>query len=148
MRRRFQGLASTALSTTEVPDGAFLVRVDQVRYSRERQKPFYTLRFFVLEPKPLAGRTFSGRLYCTPKLLWKFSWFLRDFGYDPELLGRDEVEEKGLIGLRGVVKLSHTMVDGRALVNLDAFAPTGTWESISSPAPPPVRCWSRDRDCS
>jgi len=139
MRRRFQGLASTAQEGREVPDGVFLVRVDQVRYSRERQKPFYTVRFSVLEPKPLAGRTFSGRLYCSPKALWKFSWFLRDFGYDPELLGRDEVEEKGLIGLRGVVKLSRTVVNGRTLVNLEAFAPAGAWESISSPAPPPLR---------
>ena len=139
MRRRFQGLASTARAAAEIPDGVFLVRVDQVRYSRERQKPFYTVRFSVLEPEPLAGRTFSGRLYCTQKALWKFSWFLRDFGYDPELLGRDEVEEKNLIGLRGVVKLSHTVVNGRMLVNLDAFAPAGTWESISSPAPPPMR---------
>ena len=139
MKRRFQGLASTAQANADVPDGVFLVRVDQVRYSRERQKPFYTVRFSVLEPKPLAGRTFPGRLYCTPKALWKFSWFLRDFGYDPELLGRDEVEEKGLIGLRGVVKLSHTVVSGRTLVNLDAFAPTGAWESISSPATPPLR---------
>jgi len=139
MKRRFQGLASTAQTNTEVPDGVFLVRVDQVRYSRERQKPSYTVRFSVLEPGPVAGRTFPGRLYCSPKALWKFSWFLRDFGYDPELLGRDEVEEKGLIGLRGVVKLSHTVVNGRTLVNLDAFAPAGAWESISSPASLPLR---------
>jgi len=130
MKRRFQGLASTSQANTEVSDGVFLVRVDQVRYSRERQKPFYTLRFSVLEPEPLAGRTFSCRLYCTPKALWKFSWFLRDFGYDPELLGRDEVEEKGLIGLRGAVKLSHTVVNGRTLVNPDAFAPAGAWAGI------------------
>ncbi|MFZ3211576.1 MAG: hypothetical protein WA188_08680 [Terriglobales bacterium] len=138
MKRRFQGLASTA-QAAEVPDGVFLVRVDRVRYSQERQKPFYTVRFSVLEPAPLAECTFSGRLYCTPRALWKFSWFLRDFGCDPEPLGRDEVEEKGLIGLRGVVKLSHTVVNGRTLVNLDAFAPAGAWESISSPTPPPLR---------
>ena len=137
MKRRFQGLASTAQTKTEVPDGVFLVQVDQVRYSRERQKPFYTVRFSVLEPEPLAGR-FSGRLYCTSKALWKLSWFLRDFGYDPELLSRDEVEEKGLIGLRGVVKLSHTVVNGRTLVNLDAFAPAGAWVSIASPATPAI----------
>ncbi len=41
MKRRFQGLASTAQANAEVPDGVFLVRVDQVRYARERQKPFY-----------------------------------------------------------------------------------------------------------
>jgi len=139
MKRRFQGLASTLTAEAEIADGVFLVRVDQVGYSRERQKPFYTVRFSVLEPEPLAGRAFSGRLFCTRKALWKFSWFLRDFGYDPELLGRDEVEEKGLIGLRGVVKLSHTVVNGRTLVNLDAFAPAGAWESISSPAPSPRR---------
>ena len=139
MRRRFHGLASTAQANTEVPDGVFLVRVDQVRYSKERQKPFYTVRFSLLEPEPLAGRTVSSRLYCSPKTLWKFSWFLRDFGYDSELLGRDEVEEKNLIGLRGVVKLSHTVVNGRTFVNLDAFAPAGAWESISSPVPPPLR---------
>ena len=137
MRRRFQGLASSVQANVDVPDDVFLVRIDQVWYSRERQKPFYTIRFSVLEPQLLAGRTFSGRLYCTQKALWKFSWFLRDFGYDSELLDRDEVEEKGLIGLRGVVKLSHTVVNGRTLVNLDAFAPAGAWESISSPAPPP-----------
>jgi hypothetical protein len=139
MKRRFQGLSSTAQANAEVPDGVFLVRVDQVRHSRERQKAFYTVRFSVLEPEPLAARTLCGRLYCTPKALWKFSWFLRDFGYDLELLGRDEVEEKGLIGLRGVVKLSHVVVSGRTVINLDAFAPAGAWGSISSPAPPPLR---------
>ena len=139
MRRRFQGLASSAQANSEVPDGVFLVRVDQVRYARERQKPFYTLRFVVIEPEALAGRTFFGRLYCTAKALWKLSWFLRDFGYDPELLGHDEVEEKGLIGLRGVVKISHVVVNGQALVNLDAFAPAGAWGSIASPTRFPPR---------
>jgi hypothetical protein len=139
MKRRFQGLSSTAQADTEVPDGVSLVRVDQVRYSRERQKPFYTVRFSVLEPESLAGRTFSGRLYCTPKALWKFSWLLRDFSYDPELLGRDEVEEKSLIGLRGVVKVSHTVVNGRTQVHLDAFAPADAWESVASAAHAPLR---------
>jgi len=139
VKRRCQGLSSTAQANTEVLDGVFLVRVDQVRYLRERQKPFYTVRFSVLEPGPLVGRTFSGRLYCTPKALWKFGWFLRDFGYDPDLLGRDEIEDKSLVGLRGVVKISHVVVNGRTVVNLDAFAPAGAWESISSPAPPSLR---------
>ncbi len=139
MKRRFQGLASTAQANADLPDGVLLVRVDQVRYARERQKLFYTLRFAVIEPEAVAGRSFSGRLYCTPKALWKLSWFLRDFGYDPELLGRDEVEEKGLIGLRGVVKISHVVMNGRTLVNLEAFAPAGAWESISSPGRFPPR---------
>ena len=130
MKRRFQGLASTSQTNTEVPDGVVLVRVDQVRYSRERQKPFYNARFSVLEPAPLAGRTFSARIYCTPKALWKFSWFLRDFGYDAELFGRDEIEDKALIGLSGVVKVSRAVVNGRSLLNLDAFAPAAAWAGI------------------
>ncbi len=130
MKRRFQGLASTSLANTEVPDGVFLVRVDQVRYSRERQKPFYSIRLAVLEPAALAGRALAGRLYCTPKALWKFSWFLRDFGYDAELFGREEIEDKALIGLSGVVKVSHAVVNGRSLLNLDAFAPAAAWAGI------------------
>jgi len=134
MRRRFQGLASTMKSETEIADGVFLVRVEQVRYSHERQKPFYALRFSVLEPTPWVGRTFSARLYCTPKALWKFSWFLRDFGYDTELFGRDEIDDKALIGLRGVVKLSNSVVNGRHVTNLDAFATAGAWVSINLPS--------------
>ena len=134
MKRRFQGLGSTA--NADVHEGVLLVRVDQVKYSRERQKPFYTVRFYVLKAEPLAGRTFSGRLYCTPRALWKFSWFLRDFGYDADLLGRDEIEDKSLVGLRGVVRISHIVVNGHTVVNLEAFAPASVWESIS---PPPVR---------
>ena len=133
MRRRIQGLASMVSTAGEIPDGVFLVRVDQVRYSKEHHKPFYALRFSVLEPTPWLGRTLSGRLFCTPKALWKFSWFLRDFGYDAELFGRDEIDDKALIGLRGVIKISHTVVNGRHVTNLDAFAPAGAWVSIESP---------------
>ena len=134
MKRRFQGLGSTMQAEAELADGVFLVRIDQVRYSKERQKPFYALRFSVLEPTPWVGRAFSARLYCTPKALWKFSWFLRDFGYDTELFGRDEIDDKALVGLRGVVKLSNSVVNGRHVTNLDAFATAGAWASIDSPS--------------
>ena len=139
MKRQIPGLHSWQPDDQNLLEGLFLVRVDRAFFRWQAKKPFLELRFAVLEPKALVKKTFVARLYCTEKALWKFSWFLRDFGYDPELLGRDEVEEKGLIGLRGVVKLSHTVVNGRTLVNLDAFAPAGAWESISSPAPPPLR---------
>ena len=138
MKRRFQGLGS-ARAEAEVPDGVFLARVEQVRYSSERQRPFYTVWFRVIEPAPVAARTLSGRIYCTPKALWKLSWFLRDFAYDAELLGRDEIEERSLVGLQGVVKISHTVVNGRPLINLDAFAPASAWVSIAPSLPCPVR---------
>jgi hypothetical protein len=115
---------------TELPDGVYLVRVNQVRYARDRQKPFYSIRFAVLEPATLARRALVGHLSCTPKALWKFSWFLRDFGYDTELFGREEIDDKALIGLSGVVKVSRTVVSGCLLLNLDAFAPAAAWAGI------------------
>ncbi len=133
MKRRFVGLKEIARSSTdEVPDGLFLVRVDRAQYRWHPRKPFYALRFSVLEPHEMAGRIIGGRVYCTPKALWKLGWFLRDFVYDPDLLGQDEVDEKALFGLRGIVKISHTTVNGTSLINFDGFAPASQWEQFST----------------
>ena len=133
MRRQIRGLNETASSANDrLPDGVFLVRVDRAQYRWHQQKPFYILRLSILEPDSLAGRMITGRLYCTPKALWKLGWFLRDFVYDPELLGREEIDEKALFGLRGVVKISHTTVNGRTLLNLDGFAPASQWQELSA----------------
>ena len=78
------------------------------------------------------GAIVSGRLYCTSKALWKLGWFLRDFLYDNELLGHEEVDEKALSGLRGVVKISHTTVNGTSLLNFDGFARASHWPELSS----------------
>jgi hypothetical protein len=64
--------------------------------------------------------------------MWKLGWFLRDFLYDPELLAHEQVDEKAFPGLRGVVKISHTVINGISLVNLDAFAPASQWEELSA----------------
>lgn len=131
MRRRFQGLNQADPSAAcDVPDGVFLVRVQRSQYRWHAQKPFYTLRFVVLEPLEHSASNFAGRLYCSPRALWKLNWFLRDFGYDTDLLGHDEVEDKNIIGLTGVVKISHTVVNGTRLLNLDAFAPASQWEEL------------------
>jgi hypothetical protein len=133
LKRRIQGLVETAPSAADqLPDGVFLVRVDKARYRWHAQKPFYMLRLCVLEPERFAGRVISGRVYCTAKALWKLGWFLRDFLYDPESLGREEVDEKALAGLRGVVKISHTTVNGACLLNFDGFAPASQWAELSS----------------
>ena len=137
MKRRIQGLGDTGPPTSDqVPDGVFLVRVEKAQYRWHAQKPFYLLRLSVLEPEEFAGRTISGRVYCTAKALWKLGWFLRVFLYDPESLGREEVDEKALAGLRGVVKISHTIVNGTSLLNFDGFAPASQWEELSFAASP------------
>jgi hypothetical protein len=79
----------------------------------------------------LRGRRLNARLYSTAKALWKLNWFLRDFGYDPELLGRDEIDDENLVGLSGVVKISHAVVNGTSLLNLDAFAPKDRWSQLA-----------------
>ncbi len=132
MKRRIPGLSQAALPMDEVPDGLYLVRVERVQYRWDKQKPYYSLRFAVCEPKQFAGASLSARLYCTPKALWKLSWFLRDFGYDAELLGRDELDTRALVKLHGVVKITHTTVNGISLLNFDGFAPAARWEELSA----------------
>jgi hypothetical protein len=132
MKRQIPGLhAADRCATDQIPDGVFLVRVQRVRFQRQAQKPYYTLALAILEPTRFAAHVLSSRLYCSPRALWKLNWFLRDFGYDTELLGRDEVDETQLVGLRGVVKISHIVVNDAFLIRLDGFAPAGRWEELS-----------------
>ena len=133
MKRQVPGLADVSRdSRPEIPDGVFLVRVDRAQYGWHAQKPFYVLHLSILEPNAFAGQPIVGRLYCTQKAIWKLGWFLRDFLYDPELLAHEQIDEKALPGLRGVVKISHTVVNGISLINLDGFAPASQWEELSA----------------
>jgi hypothetical protein len=136
VRRRIQGLHEADHSAaSQVRDGLLLVRVERAQHRWDSRKPFYLLRFSILGPKELTGHSFAGRLYCTPRALWRLTWFLRDFGYDTELLGQDEIDDKNLVGLRGVIKVSHVVVNGTSLLNLDGFAPASQWEQLSSVSP-------------
>ena len=132
MKRQITGLHDAdRCGVGQIPDGVFLVRVQRAKFQRQAQKPYYTLTLSILEPVRFAGHGISSRLYCSPKALWKLNWFLRDFGYDTELLGRDEVDEQQLVGLKGVVKISHIVFNGASLLRLDGFAPAGRWEELS-----------------
>ena len=132
MKRHIPGLHGAACDGGESLEGLSLVRVERAYYRWHPQKPFFALRLAVLEPKEHASQVISGRLYCTAKALWRLNWFLRDFGYDPNLLGRDEVDEKALLDLRGVVRVSHTTLNGRSFLNLEGFAPAAEWEEVSA----------------
>jgi hypothetical protein len=133
MKRRLAGLSEAGGQTAAaIPNGVFLVRVDNAQYRWHAQKPFYVLRLSIVEPKAYTGSSIASRLYCTPKAMWKLGWFLRDFIYDAELLGQSEVDEKALRGLVGVVKISHTVINGIRLANLDGFAPASQWAELST----------------
>ena len=131
MKRYLPGIAHANGSTEpDLADGFFWARVERAQYCRQGQKPYYLLLFKLLEPISLAGQRFSARLYCTPKTLWKLNWFLRDFGYDSELLERDEIDEKRLIGLTGVVKTTRTVRNGTCVLALEGFAPRSQWQQL------------------
>ena len=129
MRRQIQGLSSSALGQ-DIPDGVYLVKVQKAHYRWHKLKPSYELHFFVLQPEAFAGASIVARLFCSAKALWKFAWFLRDFRYSQELLDRDEIDARALIGLQGVLQISNQVVNGRIVVNLNAFAPAADWEHL------------------
>ena len=135
MKRQIPGLNSGERLHEGPLTGAFLVRVAKVSYRWHPQKPFLIVQFSILEPTAHEGRAFSGRLYCSSKALWKLSWFLRDFGYDTDLLGRDEIDEKALLDLRGIVRTLPISLNGHSYQSLEAFAPASEWDTLYCEAP-------------
>jgi hypothetical protein len=41
------------------------------------------------------------------------------------------VDETQLVGLKGVVKISHIIFNGASLLRLDGFAPADRWQDLS-----------------
>jgi hypothetical protein len=132
VKRHIAGLNGEARYEQDLLEGVFLVRVESASYRWHPQKPFFSIRFSILEPREFASRPVSGRLYSTAKALWRLNWFLRDFGYDTDLLGREEVDEKSMVGLRGIVRTVRKTFAGHAYLDLDSFAASAEWEAISS----------------
>ena len=130
MRRQIPGLHLNQPGVESKLEGLFLVRVERARYRWHPQKPFVEIQCVILQPKAFEGRSVAGRLYCTERALWKLNWFLRDFGYDAQLLKDDRVDDKALLNLRGVVRTSYTTLNGRSYQNLEAFAPEADWEAL------------------
>ena len=130
MKRQIPGLHLNQSGIESNLEGLFLVRVERARYQWNPQKSFVEIQFLILEPEPFEGRSVVGRLYCTERALWKLNWFLRDFGYDAQLLKDDRVDDKALLNLRGVLRTSCTAFNGRCYHKLEAFAPEADWEAL------------------
>jgi hypothetical protein len=133
MKRQIPGLNRNNGNGKQILEGIFLVRVERVFYRWHPKRPFFVLRFAVIEPKQQQQNSITGRLYCSTRALWKLNWFLRDFGYDQDLLGRDEVDEKALLGLRGILRVSRTTLNGKSYPNIEGFAPAEEWEERAVP---------------
>jgi len=100
MRRYFESPTSRCVSHSSGSGRDLLVRVDRPSIAGT-SRTLYEIRFAVLRPKHLTGCFMTGRCNCTPRAMWKLSWFLRDFGYDIELLGKNEIDDKALVDLWG-----------------------------------------------
>ena len=134
MKRHIPGLHSREQDRESLLEGLFLVRVDAASYRWHPQKPFLSVRFVVLEPEASVGRSLSGRLYCTERALWKVNWFLRDFGYDSDLLNQDQVDEKA----SAEASRSHSDISRdleRSVVPKPrSLCPGAEWEEVSCEA--------------
>jgi hypothetical protein len=131
MRHHIPGLNSGNSDLVNNLEGLFLVRVERASYRWQSPKPFLSLRFRILEPPSFEALSFTGRVYCTERALWKLTWFLHDFGYDTELLTRDQIDEKAFLNLQGIVRTTFTRLNGHCYQNLEAFAPASEWDALS-----------------
>lgn len=132
MKRRIAELRSADTSgRNQVPDGLYLARVQGMRFRKFASKPFYNIALMIVEPKRWSGGAISSRIYCNRKSLWKLHWFLRDFAYDTSMLEEDEVDERLVVGLVGVVKISNVVYDGMAMIRMDGFASKERWSELS-----------------
>jgi len=107
-------------------------------YRCHPQKPFLAIRFLVPQPESRSGENFSARIYCSQRALWRLSWFLRDFGYDQELLAREQVDERALVNLQGIVRTSATRFRGGSYQTLQSFAPASEWENVPGEQGAPI----------
>jgi hypothetical protein len=67
MRRHIPRLHSGHQDLASNLDGLFLVRVERASYRWHPQKPYFALRFAILEPASHEAISFSGRLYVTER---------------------------------------------------------------------------------
>jgi hypothetical protein len=132
MKRQISGLRPAGTTGVDrIPDGVYLVRVARAQFKGNCPTPYYVVNLNVLEPYRFPDHVISSRLYCHARALWKLNWFLRDFGYDSEAIERDEIDDARLVGLHGVVKVSHVICNGSSWPRFDGFAPTRRWEEWS-----------------
>jgi hypothetical protein len=130
MKCKLPGLSSQQELQNATP--SYLVRVVRAQY-RPTRRPYLLLTLSVIEPADCMGMRIVGQIDCRPKSLWKLNWFLRDFSYDPSLLFDDDIDEKALARLEGVVRIAKRAGSQSKSVVFDAFAPAHTWRAAGQP---------------
>jgi len=130
MRMRIQGLSQVS-ERKPLVEGSYRARVVRFGPAGHAPKPCRAATFLILEPAPYAGRFVRTRLYCHERALWKLRWFLNDFDYDAELLAADELDDRRVVGLEGVIRLAYWGNDGHRRLDVQGFAPSERWADLS-----------------
>ena len=130
MKRKIPGLHDIPSGATKQPD-RYLVRIVAARYHSTRS-PYLDVTFALLEPEEHRGRRIVSRIDCRRKSFWKLTWFLKDFAYDQALLYDDEIDDKAIVGLEGVITISNR-ARGQRPFTLHSFAPAHSWREPGEP---------------
>jgi hypothetical protein len=131
MRTKIQGL-SHPTERNPLVEGSYRARVVRFGAAGHTAKPCLAATFLILDPAPLAGRHIRTRLYYHDRALWKLRWFLHDFNYDAELLAADELDDRHVVGLEGVVRLAYWGNGGHRRLDVQGFAPSERWGDFSA----------------
>ncbi len=138
MRTKIQGL-NQASERKPLVEGLYRARVVRFEPAGHAAKPCRTATFLILEPAPYGGRYVRTRLYCHERALWKLRWFLSDFGYDAGLMAAEELDDRRVVGLEGVIRLAYWGSDGHRRLDVQGFASLDRWAELSrdqAPATP------------
>ncbi len=136
MRTRVQGLGQQSARVPLV-EGLYRARVVRFQPAGHAAKPCRAATFLILDPLPYAGRYVRTRLYCHERAVWKLRWFLSDFGYDAELLASEELDDRRVVGLEGVIRLAYWGTDGHRRLDVQGFAPAERWSEVAREQKPP-----------
>jgi hypothetical protein len=130
MRTKIRGLNQPNERKTLL-EGPYLARVVRFEPGGHAAKPCRVVTFLVLDPGPYSSRYVRTRLYCHERALWKLRWFLRDFGYDHDLMATEELDDRQVVGLEGVIRLAFWGTDGQRRLDVQGFAPKEEWAELS-----------------
>jgi hypothetical protein len=135
MRVKIQGLNHTS-ERVPLVEGLYRARVVRFEPAGHAAKPCRAATFLILEPALYAGRHVRTRLYCHERALWKLRWFLSDFGYDADLLAAEELDDRRVVSLEGVIRLAYWGSDGHRRLDVEGFAPAERWAELCPPQTP------------
>jgi hypothetical protein len=71
------------------------------------------------------------RLYCHARALWKLHWFLSDFLYDPELMEAEELDDRRVVDLEGIIRQAYWGADGHQRLDVQGFASSERREELA-----------------